>query len=168
MATGPKPSQAKKGQQLNRDGTSGEEAGSELTRGVGKLILLPLDTVLETFCFAPRLLNARLHGLWGYVVRSLRVHCWRRSAAGGGREEKGDAAEMKKRWKRMSGLPQGVGEDGKNTRDADDELGFEGGTIGRKWFNELNQIEARMGWMEEGGRWSDWTGLDWTGLAGLH
>lgn len=73
-------------------GTSGEEAAAaaaaRLTRGIGELVLLPLDTVLQAFCFAARLLDARLHCLGRDVVRSLRVHRWRRLAAKGGRGER--------------------------------------------------------------------------------
>jgi len=48
--------------------------GKLLTGGVCELILLPLDPVLQRLSLATRLLNARLHRLGRYIIRSLRVH----------------------------------------------------------------------------------------------
>lgn len=41
------------------------------TGGVGELILLSLDPVLESLCFATRLLNARLHCLRRHLAGAL-------------------------------------------------------------------------------------------------
>lgn len=40
-----------------------------LTRAVGQIILLALDSILQALCFAARLLNALLHGLRSDIVR---------------------------------------------------------------------------------------------------
>lgn len=44
------------------------------TSGVGKLVLLPLDSVLERLGLSTRLLDPRLHGLGGHIVGALRIH----------------------------------------------------------------------------------------------
>ena len=44
------------------------------TSCVGEIILLPLNSVLQSFGFATSLLNSRLHGLGGDIIVALGVH----------------------------------------------------------------------------------------------
>lgn len=44
------------------------------TSCVGKVILLPLNSVLQSFGFATSLLNSRLHSLGGDIIVALRIH----------------------------------------------------------------------------------------------
>lgn len=56
------------------------EGWARRTGCVGELILLSLDSVLESFGFAAGLLDTRLHGLGRHIAGALRIHRGRKTA----------------------------------------------------------------------------------------